>query len=120
MDAEYFTRSLNVRVVRDVPVNGYWGSYEHHTRTITIHPDLSPIQERYALYHEITHAYYGDVECKPEWERRADIGAAKALIRICDLRRAAMMHDTIEAVACELEVHPHLVRVYHKYLGGFR
>lgn len=72
------------------------------------------------MYHEITHAYYGDVEYKPEWERRADIGAAKALIRICDLRRAAMMHDTIEAVACELEVHPHLVRVYHKYLGGFR
>lgn len=118
MDLERYAHALGVQVVRQIPSGNRWGSYSHRTRTIHIHPGLSPTQEAYILGHEIAHAYHGDHEYRPEWERRADVGAAIALIRICEWRKATMIHDSIEAVACELEVHPHLVRVFHRYLGG--
>lgn len=118
MDLEDYAHALGVRVVRQIPAGNRWGSYSHRTRTIRLHPGLSPIQERYVLGHEIAHAYYGHDDCLPRWERDADAFAATLLIRPQDWRRATQMHGTLEAVAHELDVHPHVVRIYHSHLEG--
>lgn len=68
--------------------------------------------------HEIAHAYYGHDDCLSRWEREADVMAAAMLIRLADWQRAIRIHSTVRAVAHELEVHPHVVRIYHSHLEG--
>lgn len=118
MDLEQYAHALGVQVVRRIPSGSRWGSYSHRTRTIHIHPGLSPKQEAYILGHEIAHAYYGHDDCLPRWERDADVMAATLLIRLADWQKAIQMHSTVAAVAHELDVHPHVVRVYHSHLEG--
>lgn len=105
-------------MVRDFPAMGRWGSYSHRTRTITIRPDLSPVQYRWVLAHEVAHAHYGHDGYLPRWERDADRLAALWLIRLCDWAVAVRVHDSLEAIAEDLEVHPGVCRIYHLHLEG--
>ena len=118
MELHDYAAALGVQVFRGIPSGNRWGSYHHRSRTILLHPGLSPCQEKYVLGHELGHAYYGHDECVPRFERRADVFASTLLIRPAEWRRATQMHSTVEAVAHELDVHPHVVRIYHSHLEG--
>lgn len=117
MDLHDYAHALGVQVARGVPSGNRWGSYHHRTRSILLHPGLSPRQESYVLGHELAHAYYGHDDCLPQWERQADLLAATWLIRAPEWRTAVRIHSTIRGVADELDVHPWLVRVYAEQMG---
>lgn len=44
--------------------------------------------------------------------------AATLLIRLAYWQNAIQIHSTVAAVAHELDVHPHVLRVYHSLLDG--
>ncbi len=119
MDFEDCARTLGIRVIHEEPPGGRWGCYLHRTRTIYLHPDLSPMQRQYVLGHELAHAHYGHTDCRPQWEEEADALAAQWMVRLCEWQTATQVHTTVEGVADELGVHPEVVRNYAKYIRGF-
>lgn len=78
--------------------------------------DLTPIEQRCVLAHELGHAHHGhECEDNPDHERLADIYAAHLLIHPEDYARAEQMsHDTAQ-IADDLDVTPELIDTYQRH-----
>ena len=113
LDLDQVAHDMGITVV-DV-----WGAakgrYIHELRVVTLRPDLSPIQRRCTLAHELGHAHAGDVPTgnghfDQLQELRADRWAANLLIHQNHFfEAAALHHGHLGAMADELEVTRHLL-----------
>lgn len=94
------------------------GWYDHHARVISTRRGMSIQQYRSVLAHELGHAHYGDTPTGNGYydqrqERRADEYAAQLLISPIEFEAAATWHHGhLPAIADELEVTKHLLRVW--------
>ncbi|OFQ42282.1 ImmA/IrrE family metallo-endopeptidase [Corynebacterium sp. HMSC076D02] len=94
------------------------GWYDHRRRIISTRRGMSIQQYRSVLAHELGHAHYGDTPTgnghyDQRQERRADEYAAQLLINPTDFKAAAIWHHGhLPAIADELEVTKHLLRVW--------
>lgn len=105
-----------IRVTEGPLPEGWWGAYDLHFNTIILRPRLAPLQKRSTLAHECAHAVLGHHGHHPRQEREAEELAAGWLIRHHDFHTAACIHDTVQAVAHELNVLPRDVKAYVRAL----
>lgn len=98
---------------------GWWGAYDHRIHTITLLPNLPPIQYRHAFAHELGHAFYRHrvTNRRTEWE--ASAWAAKQLITFDALLEASLGADTPIGVAAILEVMPVDVEIYTQCMSDY-
>ncbi|GAA1453371.1 ImmA/IrrE family metallo-endopeptidase [Nesterenkonia lacusekhoensis] len=109
-----YLEALGVKVLHQAPeAQRRWAEWCSRSKTIRIRPDLGAAQYAYALAHEAGHAFHGHSCSWSRWEWEADVFAATWLIRPCEWAAAVKIHETVQGVAHELGVIPHLVRVYH-------
>jgi len=114
-------RGLFVEWSRDL---GVWlrGYYDAPACTITLNSLCSIEQQRYALAHELGHAWYGhtsagDLHTDTEAERLADEHAAGLLIQPAEFAAAELLRGPHPgAIAEELGVHQDVVEVYQRVL----
>lgn len=76
---------------------------------------LAPTQYRYVFAHECAHAYFHHTGIHLREEFQADIFAAKLLIHPHQYQQSVQFYDDPLAVADDLGVMPHLVRLFHKH-----
>lgn len=107
---------LGVRVVEEFPPHGWWGAYDHGSRTIYVRPTLAPLQRRSTLTHECAHAALGHTGHEPRQETIAEELAASWLIPPEDFDRVTKIFDTVQAAAHELHVLPRDVKAYCRLL----
>lgn len=115
MDLDQLADALGVAVVETPYLDdGLNGQYLHHRRLILLHQGLDPWTRKSTLAHELGHAYYGDdIHGDPRMERRADQFAAQILITAAEYKAAESLYGgNPGAIAYELGVTPHLVRVW--------
>ncbi|MBW3093440.1 ImmA/IrrE family metallo-endopeptidase [Bifidobacterium sp. 82T10] len=108
-----------VRVVITSQLPADWqGAYDSEENVILMADNLTPIQYACVLAHEMSHAKHGDKGCHADkWtERRADIEAARMLIRLDDYKRAEQVCDDEVWIAHELDVMPWVVRAFREWL----
>ena len=117
MHLDLLAADMGVSICEAYLPHGWWGAYSHRTRTITLRPDLAPIQYRSTLAHELGHAWHGHRESTPRTEWQASIWSAKLLIRHQDYMEAVLAADHPQGVACLLEVLPRDVEMYTAGLG---
>lgn len=94
----------------------YRGFYDVERRRVVIDFDLTPIERRVVLAHELGHDHHGH-SCEDDHraELAADTFAARLLIdphRYAELER--LTHD-VDAIAEELAVTPDLIHVYQQH-----
>lgn len=112
---EKIAHHMGVHIIEDPHLTpALNGCYLHHRRLIVLQYHLDPYTKRCTLAHELGHATFGDQgPCTLREERRADQFAAHLLIRPEDYAAAEQQHEGhLGAIAHELEVTPHLVRVW--------
>ncbi|NLP82604.1 ImmA/IrrE family metallo-endopeptidase [Microbacterium sp. CFH 90308] len=94
----------------------YRGYYDAERRQVVYDFNLTPIERRVVLAHELGHDHHGhNCEEDPRSERAADAFAARLLIdpaRYAELER--ITHD-VASIAEELRVTPDLVVVYQEH-----
>lgn len=101
----------------------YMGYYDADSRTVVYDFNLSPVQRRSVLAHELGHAYY-DHQCQddPDSEAAADLYAAYLLIDPDAYAAAEEIDPSPAAIADELGVTVDLVHVFERRaltrLGG--
>lgn len=86
---------------------------------ILLDEDLSTIQRRCVLAHELSHARHRDEGCRVDrWaERRADMEAARMLIDTVQYAAAEQVWgQNVHAIALELGVMPWVVAAYRDWL----
>lgn len=94
------------------------GWYDHHRRIISTRRGQSIGQYKSVLAHELGHAAYGDTPTgnghyDQRQERRADEYAARLLISPVEFEAAAAWHHGhLPAIADELEVTKHLLKIW--------
>lgn len=106
------------------PGLGDWlrGYYDRRARTITLNSRLNAVQQRYALAHELghawhDHAYSDDPHADVEAERLADEHAVGLLIEPAQYAAAELLRGPHPgAIADELGVHQDAVEVYQRVL----
>jgi hypothetical protein len=103
---------LHVRVIETDLPEGWWGAYDHTTRTIGLRRTLAPIQRRSTLSHELAHAALAHHGHSPRQEREAQELSASWLIRHCDFQHASRIYNTPTALAHELNVLPRDIHAY--------
>ena len=107
------TLGLTVHVAHiDGACRGYYDSDE---RIIVYGFELTPIERRCVLAHELGHAFY-DHTCDDgkQPEDAADLYAARLLIDPDEYARAEALDESVDAIAEALDVEPDLVRVYQE------
>jgi Zn-dependent peptidase ImmA (M78 family) len=107
---------LHVRVIETDLPKGWWGAYDHATRTIGLRRTLAPIQRRSTLSHELAHAALDHYGHTPRQEREAQELSATWLIRHCEFQHASRIYNTPTALAHELGVLPRDVHAYARLL----
>lgn len=112
MLVERLVEAIGARVIFGELPDGLHGCYDHRHHAVFVDSRLDHVAQKSTLVHELGHAYFRHAGDSPKWEREASSWAALALIRGCELTKAVAAHDTIEAVADELEVLPRDVRNY--------
>lgn len=90
--------------------------YDCDTETITLDLALTISELKVAFGHELGHAQRRDTCSTPTNEARADRYAAQLLIDVNDYRRAERIDSDPQAIADELGVTRHLVRVFQKQI----
>lgn len=108
-------RKLGVKVhVAHLP-HPYQGYYDSDKKLVVYGFDLSFVERRCVLAHELGHAFYDhQSEDDPAFEEAADLYAALLLIDPEDYVSAAMIDPSPGAVAEELSVTTDLIRIYEK------
>ncbi len=102
----------------DLP-DGRLGAYLDDERLIVIRQNLTLPLEAETLCHEYVHAKYRDRSCHPTLEHRAQREAALMLIHPDDYARAERISSSALAIAQELGVTLHMVRVFqHGVMTG--
>lgn len=96
----------------DGPERGY---YDAENNIVVYDFELTYIERRCVLAHELGHAYYGH-RCSgnPRFEEDADFYASCLLIAPGAYMAAGTINPASDAIADELEVEPRIVRVYEK------
>lgn len=91
------------------------GFYDAESKIVVYDYDLTPVERRTVLAHELGHAFY-DHRCygNPQFEEAADFYAACLLIDPVEYEAAEAIDPSIGAIAEELGVEPKLVRVFEK------
>ena len=112
MKLDIIAADLGVSLREGSLPHGWWGAYDHRTHTITLLPNLGPIQYRSTLAHELGHAHYRHSGSTPRTERQASQWAARQLISQEAFMDAAYGADTTSGVAAILEVMPGDVETY--------
>lgn len=94
------------------PTRGY---YDAEHRIVVYGMELTPIERRCVLAHELGHAFY-DHTCDDgkAAEDAADLYAARLLIDPGEYARAEEIHESADAIAEELAIEPDLVRVFQE------
>lgn len=116
VELHLLAESMGVQLQRHT--GGCPGWYDHRRRIISTRRGMSIQQYRSVLAHELGHAHYGDTPTgnghyDQRQERRADEYAARLLINPHDFEAAATWHHGhLPAIADELEVTKHLLRVW--------
>lgn len=108
-------RKLGVKVhVAHLP-HPYQGYYDSDKKLVVYGFDLSPVERRCVLAHELGHAFYDHQgEDDPSFEEAADLYAALLLIDPEDFVEAEQIDPSPGAIAEELGVTTDLIRVYEK------
>ncbi|PZE89976.1 ImmA/IrrE family metallo-endopeptidase [Curtobacterium sp. MCBD17_008] len=120
MDVFALIEDLGVRLEyrTDLPP-GRLGAYYDDERLIVVRSNLTLALEAETLCHEYVHAKYRDRSCHPTLEHRAQREAALMLIHPDDYARAERVNTSPLAIAQELGVTLHLVRVFqHGVMSG--
>lgn len=117
MDLMGKAEELGVKVTVGELPEGWWGSWNHQTRTITLMDGLGAAQRRSVLAHELGHAVHNHKTSTPETELEAREWAAKALI--CPARAAAKIKamNWLGLLAKELGVMPSDVAHYYRTMS---
>lgn len=92
------------------------GFYDHPNRRVIYDFTLTPIERRSVVAHELGHAYYGHVGRVRAQEEAADLYAARLLIHPTEYAAAERISTDVQWIADELQVEPHLVRVFQQHL----
>jgi hypothetical protein len=96
--------------IRTAPLGaGVMGLWDERTRTVWLDRDLSEVERRCTLVHELVHAERGDVPCghaslDARQERRVDREAAWRLVPIDALVAAVRWSSDAREVAAMLDV----------------
>lgn len=116
MDLMGKATELGVKVIVGELPEGWWGSWNHRTRTITLLEGLGAAQKRSVLAHELAHAALHHTCSTPDTERDARELAARWLIN--PARAAAKMKavNWLGLIANELGVMPSDVAAYYRSL----
>lgn len=94
----------------------YRGWYDIDAARVVYDFDLTPIEQREVLAHELGHVHHGhECEDNPDHERLADAYAARLLIHPDDYARAEALADDPTYIAEELDVTPELVVTYRQH-----
>lgn len=94
----------------------YRGWYDIERSRAVYDFDLTPIEQRVVLAHELGHAHHGhECEDEPNHERLADVYAATLLIHPEDYARAESVSHDVTHIADELDVTPELVTTYQDH-----
>ena len=116
VELHLLAESMGVQLRRHT--GGPPGWYDHHRRVISTRRGQSIGQYKSVLAHELGHAAHGDTPTgnghyDQRQERRADEYAARLLISPIEFEAAATWHHGhLPAIADELEVTQHLLRVW--------
>lgn len=91
----------------------YMGFYDSARKLVVYGFDLTPVQQRSVLAHELGHAYY-DHTCADgdAAESAADLYAAQLLIDPAEFAKAERIDPATDAIAEELGVTSDLVHTY--------
>lgn len=93
----------------------YRGYYDRESKIVVYGFDLTPIERRSVLAHELGHAFYDhDCDGGTRAEQAADLYAAYLLIDPEQYRQAEAIDPSVDAIADELGVLPRLVRIYEE------
>lgn len=90
------------------------GHCDAHRGRIIIRLDLTMVEKKDTLAHELGHLHYGHTCSTDRNERRADRRAARLLIDLGDYRRAESINPDPQAIADELGVTRRIVRVWQR------
>ena len=116
VELHLLAESMGVQLRRHT--GGPPGWYDHQQRIISTRRGQSIGQYKSVLAHELGHAAHGDTPTgnghyDQRQERRADEYAARLLISPVEFEAAATWHQGhLSAIADELEVTKHLLRVW--------
>ncbi|WP_180967242.1 ImmA/IrrE family metallo-endopeptidase [Zhihengliuella halotolerans] len=110
--ADHMAEHLGVKVKTAPVPPGWWGLYDHPRRTVVLRPNLAPIQRRCTLMHELGHAYYGHEGVTGKQELQANRWAARQLLTLDDVARAARIETRCAALAHDLQVLPSTLDVF--------
>jgi Zn-dependent peptidase ImmA (M78 family) len=107
--------------VYDMPIEiGVEGAYDGERHAIYLSQRLSPVQRRWVLAHEVSHARHNDGRChaslRDQMERRADMEASRMLINPVDYASAEQINDDTVWLAHELDVMPQTIISYRDWL----
>jgi Zn-dependent peptidase ImmA (M78 family) len=118
---------FGIRVVRTW-LRDTWGMWLPDRMTVVVAEDLSPVQERCTLAHEVEHVLAGHPQCGPstdepplsaiQREQHADLQAARKLVAVSDLARIAQRGLDLRATAAELAVTERLLAIRLNDLKG--
>jgi hypothetical protein len=107
---------LGVTVTTGELPEGWWGSWNYRTRTITLLEGLGVVQRRSILAHELGHAVHNHRWSTPENEKEAQVWAARALINPARAAATAKRINWLGLIAKELGVLPEDIATYYQSL----
>jgi Zn-dependent peptidase ImmA (M78 family) len=116
MDLMGLAEELGVRVIVGELPEGWWGSWNPRTRTITLLEGLAADRRRSVLAHELGHAVHNHKGSTPETEREAREWAARALINPARLAATAKKINWLGLIAKEMGVMPSDVAAFYESL----
>lgn len=111
--AHAMTLGVSVHVAHIEPPHR--GFYDSARKIVVYDFNLTPIEARSVLAHELGHAFY-DHQCygNARFEADADYYAARLLIDPAEYMAAEAIDPSVPAIADELGVEPRLVRAFEQ------
>lgn len=107
--------TLGTRVVRTTQLGDRRGAYDHTRHIIYLARDLTPVETRCTLAHELGHAHHGhehDDRLQSATERQARAYAARLLISPTLYEAAEHVTPDIHWIAEQLDVLPETITDY--------
>jgi Zn-dependent peptidase ImmA (M78 family) len=114
MDLMGKAEELGVTVIVGELPEGWWGSWNHRTRTITLLEGLAADRNRSVLAHELGHAVHNHKTSTPETEAEARAWAARALINPARMAAKMKAMNWLGVMAKELGVMPSDVAAFYR------
>lgn len=119
---ETLAHSMGITVIETSKLGSTLNACFHpSSQTIFIKMGLDPVTRRCAIAHELGHVHYGHECSTPGAERQADEWAAQQLLNLNDVETVGWDCDgSPSAMAAELGVTPHLLKVWMKLFSAGR